>query len=652
MSGIAGIFHLDGAPVPEGQVQRMTARMQQRGPDGIRHWQQGPAALGHCMLHTTPESLEEQQPLGNEDGSLVLVMDGYLDNWQELRTELLGRGAVLRTRADAELLLRAFEIWGEDCLRHVSGDFALLLWQGRERKLFAARDRTGAKSLFYWQDGRRLLFATDLAALLEVPGVPRRLNEALLHELLGFCVSRPHQTLWQDIQALPPATYLRAGEGGLRAQGYWQPDLAQVLPCRTDADYVAYYRELLFDTVRRQSRSQRLLAIEVSGGLDSSGVFAVAMQLQREGRLLAPGIEAWTLGALTGEAASEVAQVHALEQFWQTPIQAVDAFFPEPDWYVQQVRRWQDVPVFPNAALMDPLLARAASKGSRVVLNGLGGDEWLWGSRLYYAEALRSGNLRALRDCLVRDATTAGWQSALFWLLRHGVFAVLPLRLQARIVGAVRDLRGTQSDCGKRRWLAATLLEELQCALESDRAASLLPEGKPQRFDALDNPRLLWSRQNVDREYAPHGLEPRSPLFTAELIQFSASVPERLLMHGSSAKWLHVEALRELLPAAVAGRMTKADFSSAFRKPLDAMQPYFCETLPVRRPGWVHAHGLEHLYQVYRDGTEGGWPQWYLWMLVACDLFVTTAIECASGDSGSCTIAPQDSVSVGERPVS
>ena len=116
MSGIAGIIHFDGQPVAPGLVESMTQSMHYRGPDGINHWRRGSVALGQCMLRTTPESLEETQPLTNEDESLVLVMDGRVDNWEELRRELLGKGAVLRTRADAELVLRAYEVWGRDCL--------------------------------------------------------------------------------------------------------------------------------------------------------------------------------------------------------------------------------------------------------------------------------------------------------------------------------------------------------------------------------------------------------------------------------------------------------------------------------------------------------------------------------------------------------
>ncbi|TIQ22950.1 MAG: hypothetical protein E5X51_04660 [Mesorhizobium sp.] len=137
MSGIAGIIHFDGKPVEPGLVKKMTTSMAHRGPDGIRHWVKGSIGLGQCMLCTTPESLEENQPLTNEDASLVLVMDGRVDNWEELRGELLGRGAVLRDRSDAELVLRAYQIWGRECLPHIDGDFALVIGMRGDKRPFA-----------------------------------------------------------------------------------------------------------------------------------------------------------------------------------------------------------------------------------------------------------------------------------------------------------------------------------------------------------------------------------------------------------------------------------------------------------------------------------------------------------------------------------
>ena len=159
----------------------MTQSMHYRGPDGINHWRQSNVALGQCMLRTTPESLEEIQPLTNEDESLVLVIDGRVDNWEELRRELLGKGAVLRTRADAELVLRAFEVWGRDCLCHIDGDFALVIWDARRQEAFCARDRMGNKPFVYHWFGKTLYFASEQQAILRQALVVQVLNLSLIH---------------------------------------------------------------------------------------------------------------------------------------------------------------------------------------------------------------------------------------------------------------------------------------------------------------------------------------------------------------------------------------------------------------------------------------------------------------------------------------
>ena len=218
MSGIAGIIHFDGKPVETGQVEAMTAAMVYRGPDGIHHWRRGNVALGQCMLRTTPESLEETQPLTNEDSSLVLVMDGRVDNWEELRRELLGKRAVLRTRADAELVLRAYEVWGRDCLSHIEGDFALVIWDARRQQAFCARDRVGNKPFNYHWNGTTLVFSSELHPILALPWVPEVLNQGMLAEYLATEWISLDETLWQEVLRLKPShCMIASGPGGTAA---------------------------------------------------------------------------------------------------------------------------------------------------------------------------------------------------------------------------------------------------------------------------------------------------------------------------------------------------------------------------------------------------------------------------------------------------
>src|SRR5512140_102194 len=247
MSGIAGVIHFDGRPVEPRQVEAMTAAMHYRGPDGLSHWRRANVALGQCMLRTTPESEDEAQPLTNEDESLVLVMDGRVDNWEEVRRDLLGKRAVLRTRADAELVLRAYEVWGRDCLSRIDGDFALVIWDAHRQQAFCARDRVGNKPFHYHWDGRTLAFASDLHAILQLPWVPEVLNEGMVAEHLAIDFQSRDETLWEGVMRLIPAHFMMVGADGLKSSQYWTPDLAAKLVYSSDGEYIEHYRALFTD---------------------------------------------------------------------------------------------------------------------------------------------------------------------------------------------------------------------------------------------------------------------------------------------------------------------------------------------------------------------------------------------------------------------
>ena len=175
--------------------------------------------------------------------------------------------ALLRDRSDAELVLRSYETWGRDCLAHIDGDFALVIWDARQRTAFCARDRLGNKPFNYHWDGKTLSFASELHAILRLPWVKQELNEGMLAEVLADEWLSNVETLWIGILRLAAGQVPVVGDR-TRARHYWEPDLWATPPFKRDEEYIAHYRELLTDTVRRLARSIRPVACEVSGGLD------------------------------------------------------------------------------------------------------------------------------------------------------------------------------------------------------------------------------------------------------------------------------------------------------------------------------------------------------------------------------------------------
>lgn len=622
MSGIAGVIHFDGKPVEPGLVETMTASMQERGPDGIHHWRRGNVALGQCMLRSTPESLEETQPLTNEDHSVVLVMDGRVDNWEELRGELLGRDAVLRTRADAELVLRAYEVWGRDCLRHIEGDFALVIWDAVRQEAFCARDRVGCKQFNYCWNGTTLAFASDLHTLLALPWVPEVLNQDTLAEYLGTDWHSLDETLWQGVLRLPPAHLMVATQrGGLSQHGYWAPDLHATLLYRSDDEYVEHYRALFTDVVRRMSRSHRSVACEVSGGLDSSGIFAVAETLRGEGRLLAPGLDGYTLDFSGDRDADEMDYARAVGTHLGRTIHEVTPAHMPLEWYRETARRYREFPDYPNGAMGLSIAEHARSRGSRVLISGTGGDEWAGGSLLYCAEAIARLDGREVLTNLQRDARALGIRSALWRQLRHGVLPLVPDRARYRLRHAGAMLKGHGPELS-RPWLAPAMQRRLTLRRQHDeRMLSPRWERHGQRRQSQNvwQPYTALARAINERRTARVGLDWREPFWNVRIIEAAFATPEHLRRRADEDKWMHRRALNGLLPERVLQRATKAEFSVAFRQYWSELKPQLVSNVLPRRRNWIDAPTFTRHIDVAFTPQCDEWSDGIAWTLFGLD---------------------------------
>jgi asparagine synthase (glutamine-hydrolysing) len=621
MSGIAGIIRFDGAPVAPGLVGRMTAAMAHRGPDGIDHWVRGPVALGQCLLCTTPESQEETQPLANEDGSLVLVMDGRVDNWEELRRELRARGAVLRSRSDAELVLRAYQTWGQDCLQHIDGDFALVIWDARRRAAFCARDRVGNKPFYYHWDGRTFVFASELHAILGLPGIEEVLNEGFVAEFLANEWYSRDETVWNGVLRLVAAHRMWVDAGGVRIQRYWQPDLWATLPCKNDEEYIEYYRELLGDVVRRLSRSHRSVAFEVSGGLDSSALFAMAEHLRHRHALPAPAVRGYALDFHDDPQANELEYSRAVARHLGVAIHEVPPTHMPVSWYRDWAERYREFPGYPNGIMAIDLREAARQAGCRAILAGTGGDEWLGmsGTGAYYAEALAARQWSDVYACLKTDGRELGLRRTFWWLCRYGVAPLLPEQIKAWL----RNFRGVPA---RDSWLSANLQETLEKRRRRfGRSASvrLRRRGQAMQLQILEGAYDALARELEERLSSSQQLELRKPFYNEKVIQFAFSTPEWLRARGRTSKWLHRQALKGMLPAQVLTRSGKAEFTVTFRQQLQSLGAEMLHEIVARRAAWIRPQRAIEIYTDYHTIASDAWAEWGLWSVVGCDaLFI------------------------------
>lgn len=391
MCGIVGVYNLNKEPVSTGLLKQMTDIIAHRGPDGEGHYTDGPVGLGHRRLAIIDLSPAGQQPMSNETGDVVITYDGEVYNFQELREELEARGHRFRSRTDTEVILHAYEEWEEECLDRFNGVFAFAIWDSRKRRLFVARDRFGAKPVYYYADGKMFLFASEIKAILTHPRVTCSVCYPALNEYFTFQNIFSDLTLFEGIRLLPAGCYLV-----LEAERSLQPTIRRYCdypfpekpidwPEEGAADEV--YR-LFVQAVTRQLVSDVPIGVYLSGGIDSGSITAVAAK--HLGRLTtftcgfdltsASGLEL----AFDERKKSELLANLFKSEHYEVVLHAGDMeqVMPELIWHLEDLRVGQ---CYPNY-----YIARLASKFVKVALCGSGGDELFGGYPWRYYRCLNS----------------------------------------------------------------------------------------------------------------------------------------------------------------------------------------------------------------------------------------------------------------------
>jgi asparagine synthase (glutamine-hydrolysing) len=291
MSGIAGIYNLDGKPVNQTLLGRMIDCISHRGPDGARVWTDGFIGLGHRQLCTTEESLHEIQPSNNRSGTCWITFDGRVDNRKELIERLRPKIGELKAPTDVELMLYAYEVWGTECLKWIIGDFAFALWDAKKRHLFCGRDTYGIRPFYYHFDGKTFTFGSEVHQIFQNPRIPLEINEDRIVEsftyggMFHLTYRDINQTYFRGISELPFAHYLVVNKSGLRLHRYWDVDPKYEIRYRKSEEYTEHFYHLFREIIRTQLRSCGPIGAELSGGLDSSSIVCMAQEIYRSGEI-------------------------------------------------------------------------------------------------------------------------------------------------------------------------------------------------------------------------------------------------------------------------------------------------------------------------------------------------------------------------------
>jgi asparagine synthase (glutamine-hydrolysing) len=384
MSAIAGVWHPDGRPRAHEELRGMLDALAMYGTDQRGAVDLGEAALGRCLMQVLPEDRHDRQPLVANPEKAWLVADVRLDNREELARKLRLRVSSLQHQSDAQLLLAAWQEWGESCLQHLVGAFCFAVWDARRRHLFLARDHVGYRPLFYHCSPGCFAFATMPKGLLRLPGLAAQLDEEQLALHLALAHYAPERTLFVGIDRLPAGHCLHATPEAVRVVRYWQPDDSPAIRFKRDQDYSDALRERLDVAVGSQLRANCDIAAHLSAGLDSSSVAATAARAlaTQGGELLAftsvprpqfGQVVAGTIGD-EGPAAAQVAALHPNMKHLRVSTEGYSVLE-----VINRNSLLDDGPVFnpANAMWLNAIRDIARQRGTRVVLIGQSGNATL-----------------------------------------------------------------------------------------------------------------------------------------------------------------------------------------------------------------------------------------------------------------------------------
>ena len=601
MCGICGVFSFQPEhPVDQSLLKRMNDSVRHRGPDDEGYYQDAQASfamrrLSIIDLHTG------QQPISNESGDVWVVYNGEIYNFKDVRTELERRGHIFKTQTDTEIIVHAYEEYGDDCVKHFNGMFAIALWDAHKRRLFLARDRVGIKSLYYWTDHSKLVFASELKALILHPDVPRQTNLAALDLFLTLeYVPAPH-TIYEGIFKLLPGHTLTVENGDVKTCQYWDVPYQPV--SQDEAECTEALSGLINDAVRIRLVSDVPLGAFLSGGIDSSTVVGFMS------RNMSEPVQTFSIG-FEDDTYDEVPYANAVAKHFGTN-HHVEVLKPDIASLVEQLVPHHDEPFADTSIFPTYLVSKLASQKVKVVLSGDGGDELFAGYDTYIAEKMDRyyGRLPgALRQRLLPKFAE--------WLPPQPAKKGLINKVKRMVEGGALDpslqhtrwmmfLNSVEKDALYRSDLRATLTADLT----ADYFGSYFE--KASRFDNLAQQQYVDIKTyladdiltKVDRMSMAVSIEARVPLLDYRIVEFAMNLPAHMKLNGSRTKSILRNAVKRLVPDLVLEK-PKQGFSIPMKHWLrTSLKPMMLDLLSKDA---LHQHGY------FDHQTVSKWMQEHL----------------------------------------
>lgn len=554
MCGINGIYYFDNSPVDRGRLEMMNSKMLHRGPDDEGYHIDG--NVGLAMRRLSIIDLEKgHQPIFNEDGNLLIIMNGEIYNYKELRPDLLKKGHTFSTDTDTEVVLHLYEEEGFDCVRKLNGMFAFCVYDNRQKTMWLVRDRIGIKPLYYYRDDRTFVFSSQLDAVSAALERPAHISREgfLLYLTLGY-VPHPH-SIREGISKLEPAHWMVINNSGVITERYWQVNTFGAVRC-SEEEAGANLLELLQDSIRLQQRSDVPIGTFLSGGVDSSAVVSLLARQVNE------PVRTYSID-FSGDTESELPYARTVAESSSTVHKEFTINPSDIPGYLSSLVPFMDEPVSDSAIIPSFILSGLAREdGVKVILNGTGGDETFYGYPWQSPFPTKIHKTMEyvpswLNRFILASAGFIDSEKAL--LLRS-----LP-HYHAKCLSGVdyRFLKGLLRDRGDYSWIMNKVLDII---CYSKRCSGVSEPHYMRMYLDLQEYLVGDILALLDKTSMAVSLEGRVPLLDHRIVEYAFALEKKIMIGDDRKKKLFKSSLRGIVPAPILERKNKMGFAG----PMDA----------------------------------------------------------------------------------
>jgi len=630
MCGIAGIYNFkDSREVDCKLLQRMTDVIQHRGPDADGIYVNGNIGLGHRRLSIIDLSEAGRQPMFSDDKQLVIVFNGEIYNYLEHREDLLKRGHRFYSRTDTEVIIYLYRKYGEECVQYLRGMFAFAIWDEQKQQLFLARDRIGQKPLYYYCDGERFVFGSELKCFLEDPTIPKEINYEALNDYFLYLYIPSPKTIYKNIYKLPPAHYMICSREGIRTiQEYWDISFAHIEEDKDEKYFCEKLIEQFQEAVKIRLRSDVPLGAFLSGGVDSSGVVAMmAKSVNTPVKTTSIGFEEKEFNEL--DYARIVSQQYHTNHFERVVKTDALGIIDDVVWHF-------DEPFADSSSVPTYYVSKHSREKVTVALSGDAGDENFAGYSKYPIDVMEEAMRRRIPDWIKQGiiAPVAKLYPQWDWLPQYfrAKFFLTNLT-QSHARGFFRTNTFMTEETRDNLFSA-----DLQQAIGGYDPFSVV-ERFYNRADT-DDPlskvlyvdlKVLLPEDmlvKVDRMSMAHSLEVRSPILDHIFMEFIATIPSRLKLNGQEKKYIFKKALTPYLPKEILYRKKQgfdSPLDSWFRNDLKGLLQETVLSSEALQRGFFNPSYLKKMWQQHQS-RERNFGQNF-WTLLMFELWYRRFIE-------------------------